>query len=124
MILLPLLPVPRLDDFRAGREAVHDVHPAGVRASIGERCLDELAVVEPGVAFQPVNVRPVLERVGNGLLSDYLFYVRPFFLGQPMPGKFMLPGRTVASSASAAFWYKKTSVFLRNLLFVACKTLK
>ena len=51
-----------MDDLRLCRKAVHDVHPAGVRAAIGERRLDELPVVEPGVAFQPVNVRPLLER--------------------------------------------------------------
>ena len=31
-------------------------------------------------------------------------FTRPFFPGHPMPGKFMSPRRTAASSASAAFW--------------------
>lgn len=57
-----LLPVAGVDDLRPCRESVHDVHPACVCATIGERRLDELPVVESGVAFQPVNVRPVLER--------------------------------------------------------------
>ena len=60
--ILPLLPVAGLDDLRAGREAVHDIHPAGIRAAIGERRLNELAVVEPGVAFEAVHAPPVLER--------------------------------------------------------------
>ena len=60
--LLPLLPVPRLDDFRAARKSVHNVHPASVHAAIGERGLDELPVVEPGVAFEVVHALPLLER--------------------------------------------------------------
>ena len=62
MILPPLLPVAGLDDLRLSRKVVHDVHPAGVHASIGERGLDELPVVEPGVAFEAVHAPPVLER--------------------------------------------------------------
>lgn len=57
-----LLPVAGVDDLRAGGESVHDIHPACVFAAIGERRLDEFPVVEPGIAFEPVNVRPVLER--------------------------------------------------------------
>jgi len=59
---LPLLPVAGLDDLCLGGEIVHDVHPAGVRATIGERRLDELPVVKPGVAFKAVHAPPVLER--------------------------------------------------------------
>ena len=46
-------------------------------------------------------VRPLPS--GDGLLF-LVHFTRPFFPGQPMPGKFMSPRRTAASSASAAFW--------------------
>ena len=49
----------------------------------------------------------IRQKVGAGCpapVCGIRYFILPFFPGQPMPGKFMLPRRTASSSASAAFW--------------------
>ena len=49
----------------------------------------------------------IRQKVGAGCpapVCGICYFILPFFPGQPMPGKFMSPRRTAASSASAAFW--------------------
>ena len=67
LICLALFPVAGLDDGRVRRNPFHDIHPAGVRDAIGERCLDELSVVESGVIFETVHAFPVLQRIFDEL---------------------------------------------------------
>ena len=66
-IFLAFFPVAGLDDGCASRNPFHDIHPAGVRDAIGERCLDELPVVESEVFFETVHTLPVLQRIFDEL---------------------------------------------------------
>ena len=49
----------------------------------------------------------IRQKVGAGCpapVCGICYFILPFFPGQPIPGKFMSPRRTAASSASTAFW--------------------